>query len=258
MSAQPPLPYATPPPTHEKRRRRRRWLRWIVPALLVVGIAMAIGYRRAVLVRVQLLRGQRQCLTYTRPPDTLLVTSDPKTVLELARNPDYASRTDGPARTHAWLRPQCLNTFPWFRPATIQQMAMGPGPPTVFLHERTSRSGDRRLVYVESHDANALWLTQHVNWYVIRPATLFKGPVIVGQTPPLQYSGMFIPTKLSFGQPDPIDASHFTIDYVIKDRYGGPDRRGTIDAWLRDDDTLHFQLRDPATTQRLIRYSKDK
>jgi hypothetical protein len=45
--------------------------------------------------------------------------------------------------------------------------------------------------------------------------------------------------RLFFGQVDPADASHFTIDF----EFAG--HTGTIDAYLRDDNRVDFQFRDP-------------
>ena len=237
--------------------------RWILCVLLVVvagaGVA-AIGYRRPIFDRLQFLRRQRECLTYSRPPDTILVTSDPRIVRTFANDRDYASRTD-PEGEHVWLRPRCLNVFPWFHSNGVSmRMSAGPDEPTVFLHERISPAGNRRLVYVESYHANALRLPAGFRWTVVRPATLFRDPSIAGESQHgRNLSGMLIPVDLSFGQPDPNDHSHFTINLVIKNPpAGGADRYGTIDCWLRDDDTVHFELRDPATTRRLVRYSKEE
>ena len=43
---------------------------------------------------------------------------------------------------------------------------------------------------------------------------------------------------LYWGQPDPIDLSHFTIKYTIDNI------PGTIDGWLQNDDTVKLQIRD--------------
>ena len=47
-----------------------------------------------------------------------------------------------------------------------------------------------------------------------------------------------LPVRLYAGEPDPADASHFTISYEA----GGVP--GTIDGWLRADDTVTLQVRD--------------
>ena len=40
------------------------------------------------------------------------------------------------------------------------------------------------------------------------------------------------------GQPDPNDASHFSIDYEVEGE------KGTIDGWLQDNDTVKMEVRD--------------
>jgi hypothetical protein len=51
---------------------------------------------------------------------------------------------------------------------------------------------------------------------------------------------------------DPNDPTHLSIDFSIPPRDSTQARReGVIDVYLRDDDTLDFKIRDPATTQGL-------
>lgn len=52
------------------------------------------------------------------------------------------------------------------------------------------------------------------------------------------YQFMLPGLRLYAGQPDPADASHFTI------RYESKGSGGTIDGWLRDGDSVKLQVRD--------------
>jgi hypothetical protein len=51
------------------------------------------------------------------------------------------------------------------------------------------------------------------------------------------------PLKLYAGQPDPKDASHFTI------RYTAGEEEGFIDGWLQDDDTVKLKQRPGAASR---------
>jgi hypothetical protein len=107
------------------------------------------------------------------------------------------------------------------------------------------------LVRVEDWgDANALAIDRGYQVTIIEVGTLWREPNEVGPQRLYQYSGRFVKAELSFAQPDPNDASHFWFDFTAADPTGVPPR-GTVDAWLNDDDTVTFKLRDPASTRGL-------
>ena len=56
--------------------------------------------------------------------------------------------------------------------------------------------------------------------------------------------------ELAHGVADPSDPTHLAIDFIFNQR-GGNARRGVLDLYLREDNTLDFKVRDPATTQGL-------
>jgi hypothetical protein len=124
---------------------------------------------------------------------------------------------------------------------------MGDPPQILFLHERISPSGHRRLVLVENVTANALSITSGMIPRVIVPGTIWSPARELSEQKLLEFSGRYIEAQFYFGQPDPSDASHFTIDFDVKEHA----RHGTIDAWLNDDETVTFKLRNPATTRGL-------
>jgi hypothetical protein len=123
---------------------------------------------------------------------------------------------------------------------------------TVFLHERRTPAGERRLVGVDLLPFGlpiGLNLTDPVEgrlepWgRVFTDGSFLRPPVEAfspKQNPYRSWSLIGPPDRLRVfaGQPDPNDPSHFTIDYEV---HGV---RHTLDGWLRDDDTVVIEPRD--------------
>jgi len=224
---------------------RRRWRRWVVAIVALLLVGVVIAYRHPILRRGRLLYWQHGCLTYTRPPRIPVSTTRPSA----GSDPDYAAYPLPDGTTAYALSPQCWAKFdserlPRLLPVLVQRI--GVGPSTVFLHERVSPAGHRRLVRVEPLLANALSPALGYDVTLTVPGSVWAEPRGVGKAQLLNYSGQYVPAEFFFGQVDPNDASHFTIEYAVR---GQP--RGTVDAWLRDDDTVVFKLRNPASTQGL-------
>jgi hypothetical protein len=140
----------------------------------------------------------------------------------------------------------------WERFYTLFSPPGGRHGATAFLHELRQKDGSRRLVSVESHlldiahPATGALAFSHLSWAVVEPGGLWSPPRLHGYSTwnlplsPLSQA----PLRLSSGQPDPNDPSHFTIPYELG---GAP---GIIDGWLRADDTLLFEPRDAAVVSR--------
>lgn len=124
--------------------------------------------------------------------------------------------------------------------------------PTLFLGYRTSAGGNHRLIVVQSllgfgTDMKHPKERSHpfaVVANVIAPATLAALPTMIkpahaglcGEVEPDPILQLFA------GHADPADPSHFTIVYQVGAR------RGTIDGYLQNDDTVKMKIRDgPAT-----------
>jgi hypothetical protein len=122
----------------------------------------------------------------------------------------------------------------------------------LFLHERTSKGGNRRLValYGWLHDdlgsytprplgESRIWSIA-IDLVLLKPATLREDLVEVdsrlsGHAPSLTYAWAK-QARVFAGQPDPNDASHFTIQFEAD---GKP---GTIEGWLNDDDSVTLKV----------------
>jgi hypothetical protein len=118
---------------------------------------------------------------------------------------------------------------------------------TVFLHERTSEDGQRRLVAVDLLSYTmAASAEQYATLYprVVIPGSAFVLPRPVVRSIPqegLQLGKMrpLNPTSIFPGEADPADASHFTIRLV----HG--ETTTIVDGWLRNDDRVLLQPRQP-------------
>jgi hypothetical protein len=210
----PQLDYAQPTPWLRRRSSRR------VALLLFAIIALGFGMRWGsfLVERVQANYWFAKCMGYDAPAD----------------RPVYEPRQSG------W-----VTTIP--EPWTKFSLYWGGSSPmtggTLFLHERRTRAGERRLIAVDAVS-------------MIFPRTLqlqanVFGPAI-GMAPAQRKSAVVRVLNFPFdademriyaGQPDPADASHFTMRYEIGNRHG------LIDGWLRDDDTVVIEPREQSPTQ---------
>jgi hypothetical protein len=209
----PQLEYGQAPVWHRRRSSRR-------VALMLFGlIALGFGVRwgNFLVDRVRANYWFAKCLTYDAPAD----------------KPVYEPRQSG------W-----VTTIP--EPWTKFSLYWGGSAPmtggTLFLHERRTRAGDRRLIAVDA-------VTMIFPRTLQLQASVF-GPAI-GVAPARRKSAVVrvlnMPTdadelRIYMGQPDPADASHFTMRYEIGNQHG------LIDGWLRDDDTVVIELREESLT----------
>lgn len=213
------LDYARHAPWH-----RRRWKRLILGALLL--LLVAIGWERYPAVRTQarFLYWQGKCIAYQAPPDQEIVPADPVT------------QSAGTGRPQAWREFKSLLNPPG--PGNF--LAWGiPENNTVFLHERISPKGNRRLVVIETPNPErrygGVWETIFYTVHVIELGTVLVPPK---DTDPLGSGLRMFPnslarTRIFAGQADPQDPSHFTIRTLT-----GVSNEIVYDGWLRDDDSV--------------------
>jgi hypothetical protein len=225
-----PIDYAPPVSGHKWRRAVRRAMFGF--ALLLIAF-LAIKSAPTAWHRVLLLYWQHRAMTYSPPADAIVYDNDPSNAAKLrASNPSLIAGGNGEVFDFA---------KPWDR---LYRQISPPGriPAAIlFLHERTTAKGERRLVVVQlrllaSPTYDISWLFDCV---VLRPGGIFRTSAAVlhdqlHQFPQLVPGSVRSPaasgiTQWHAGQPDPLDASHFVIRGT---RDGVPLK---LDGWLRDD-----------------------
>ncbi|MCY2953881.1 MAG: hypothetical protein NTU53_18210 [Planctomycetota bacterium] len=109
-----------------------------------------------------------------------------------------------------------------------------------FVHGRRSTAGRARLVAVGFDRGAFIWDDPNPFWGCVKDV----GLTVSRSYRPFQKISTFWFTcdpqkklQLFAGQPDPVDASRFTIGYEAGDT------KGVIDGCLKDDDTIVLKLR---------------
>jgi hypothetical protein len=264
MGSATPLEYA--PATS----RRFRW-KWIRRVLFVVVTLSASGWmfynRDEISLRVHRVYWFHRCMTHVTPPGTVLVEHDPaKAANLLATNPDYvtegsrfltgprpnlvASRI-GKVVTYTSIPDVVYWPMEWRNLLPIHHVMnfISSTDAICFLGQRNSPSGHARLIAITSASCNAVNVNSLLDdTHVITSPNIFGR---FGSAPPFanHLSAHWVGADLSPGIADPVNPSHITIDFVVPS--SKPPGHGTIDIYLRDDDTLDIHIRDPATTQGL-------
>jgi hypothetical protein len=243
----------------------KRVLRILLALLPVAGALAARQYGPYAWHQARLLYWQRKCLNFSMPTDAVVYEEEPTAAAQLLRNPEYSPyilrrEQDDKAPT-AFIQAAALTPHCWSTVCTIARIpfwargyvAGGPsigGPASIiFLHERVSPSGHRRLVCLGYLPVCNTFQPAFIPGFdyvvcVVRPVTWTGQPVLA---PPHGYA---IEVKSSFprhpplvrvyaGQPDPTDSSHFTVRYRI---WGQED---LLDGRLQDDDTITLTPRHP-------------
>jgi hypothetical protein len=220
------LEYAPKPPL-----RRRRAFRLAV--IVLVGLAAGIaGWRwgPGAWQNARLLHWQRRCMTYAPPADLVVYEEDPAAAEALLsrRGGEYVHGRDGPSFSCAMHQPSCLTEF-------ARASGMGPvsNGAVIFMHERTSRTGVRRLVIITASPADvpSMTLTGGLDEWECTPGTWGTPPQF--SSPPIS---RLVPIRTEkaprvrffAAQADANDASHFTVGYELD---GMP---GTLQGWLSD------------------------
>lgn len=265
------LDYAPRPPAH-----RRLWFRRVVQGVVLGAVVIAavrggpVAWQRG-----SMLYWQSQCSGFVLPPEMVVYDNDEAEATRLLAQADYIDASKLPLvdflgfspmvptvrrirlRPHlvpiaAGHQPKCWRKFiTHLRPAP----ANSPGV-VLFLHERTSSFGIRRLVIVQRYGLDELTQMHRISDGIEVHATLLDPGGLSGdvQWAPkrgygLARSGLVNRHRLRFyaGQPDPADAAAFSIRYEM----GGEE--GFLDGRLDDDGNgVRLTVRKRETTQQRI------
>jgi hypothetical protein len=223
-----PLEYGLSPP----RRRRHIVQALVAVALLIIAYG---GYRWGGYIWSQaaILNAQRQCLRYTAPPDRVVYEENPPEVTRLlARGGDYvryplnrAHPFDTPRKSSA-----ATATFPacWSRFTQLVSLK-NPRPgqafgAVLFLHERSTPSGQRRLVCIRHFPETHSFTPQFIDEYNIEQAVFTPGTWASSPSQALFPTVINVISsfpdrppnvRIYAGQIDPNDDSRFTIRYEM-------------------------------------------
>jgi hypothetical protein len=231
---------------HAPPMRRRWWVRGAVAlaAMLVVGLLVwRVGL--PVYARLWTLYWQRRAIDYLQPADHLGYTERVEDAIGYPKGL-------GPGQRLGWgADPANTANFSAHQPP-IPLAVRGLNSGSLFLHERRAAGVGKptRLVSVDVAGANRLAQLRPnpppglMMLYadVIELGTLTRPPrVRWGRFVQLDGRLTEVPVgtlRIYSGQPDPADASHFTLAYETAEG------RGTIDGWLMSDDSVKMAVRD--------------
>jgi hypothetical protein len=252
------LDYAPAPP------RRRRWLRRAAAGILLLAVALA-GWRwgPGAWTQAQRLYWQRRCLSYRASPEMVVYEEEPRAAAALlASHSAYgayllrrgtggaASGSSGATSAAAHV-PVC-----WVRLTALSPeiRSFAPGPTRagrgaiVFLHERTSPAGHRRLVCVRYFPPADSFTATFIDGFdveclAVHPATWSTGPITIPGINAFDVISGFPRrppnVRVYAGQVDPDDPSHFTVRYQM---WG---REDTLDGRLDDAGRVTLTPRNP-------------
>jgi hypothetical protein len=220
----PQLDYAPPLPLRRRKVFRRAMLALGLLVLIITCWIMLPRYWR----NAQAVMEQRKWMAYTRP-DTRIAFEPP-----------------GAKGTELWRPGQGYV----MRPGGIfhETGLSGLFANALFVHARRRPDGQKRLVWVSLGYESTKPLRFRLEFDGVIPATIGRPARRLPHTPadPLPVDAAGKPPRLYAGQPDPNDESHFTIRYEFE----AEGRGGVIHGWLRDDDTIDFEINEgPSTTQ---------
>ena len=211
------LEYAPPPPLHRRKVVRR--------VVMAVALLVLVGWGWVMIPRywinAQTAMRHRQWMRYTRPPTTI------------------AFEPPGP-KANELFRP---GTGYIMRPGGVfhETGVGGVHHNAVFLHGRKRPDGQQRVVWVSMGYLRTDRLRLRLDGEILVPATIAQpGLRLPTSHAGLPEDGAGQPPRIYAGQPDPNDASHFTMQYEFESE----GRSGVIHGWLRDNDTIDFDVEE--------------
>jgi hypothetical protein len=224
--------------SYAERRPRRSQVRMqllTLCGLVLVGLS-CLKLAPELFRRCEILYSQHQLLNSLTPPNTPVYTAS-----KIIRNGAAAIAETG------------VDNFTW------SSLMVHCGAPSlmatagVYAHEIRTPSGKVLLAVVQLHERSTQFggdnrLELDLDSEVLEPGTLFRYPTI-----PIYNQPRFIfdeklddmaGQRLAIfgGQPDPMDPTHFTIDYTLGDK------RHTLDACINDQDILTIYQRLESVT----------
>jgi hypothetical protein len=240
-------------------KRRLPWRRIIVIGVLVIAALvlspMVMHFSERWKRRSPFLSIQKQCMNLSFPPTQVAYEEDHQQAQILSGGKTSgqgwrAPPSESGGALYFYLQPDLIADYhDWDASGPVMDYFTS----FLFLHARQAKGGPERLVHVGVNQIFSLRAVgegklspgkaeeQHVlDWQVIRPGTLFSPAANVASgswgNNTLEIN-MPKPLRLYAGQPDPADASHFTINAVTAN--GGT---LIIDGYLQTNDQITFAI----------------
>ena len=239
MSDQIQLSYGKFPPPNRKRQFA---LVAVICLLAIVLVGGGMYFRRRIqdarywqAVYQASFTAQQQCMAYSAPPQQVMYEEDPVAASNLLKSGVTGYRQVWKQKSVGFHYAGFGN---WCWPFGLDDAL-------VFLHERRTSNGTSRIVavgYLHAFANEARWDRSFV-FGVWKPGFGRGYPEVLNLgrecfIEPLRNLHEKDLLRLYAGQADSTDLSHFTIAYEVN---GQP---GTIDGWLKDDDTIKLEVRD--------------
>ena len=210
------LQYAPRGAWHRRPGSRRA----IIGAVVLIAGLASLKFAPSAWGHAKLLYWQRLCMRYEQPASRVI---DP----------------DDTGGNKQWMEYYAMLSPPGRKPA-----------PIVALHEMRRPDGAARLIAIELTAARTIdmmiWV-QGFDYHVIQPGGLWSRPRLVNNrfwhAEPLARWGNG-DLKFFAAQTDPADAAHLTIGFEFRRNLFSLPRRGQIDAWLYNDDSIKFEVRN--------------
>ena len=221
-----PLDYAKRPTPAARIVRHRRLIVALAIAVTIVPVSKVAIQEWGELQHWWL---RRKCLVFSLPPSTVVFDDDPVRAKNLLALGKYVS--SHPALGTATGSPFALLPIREFDDYAVPSQWAAP---VVFLHERISPAGHRRLVVIHisllpNDPFNRIFFDHYLEQDgVTGNASRSQDRSVEMYRLPAEAIGIYA------GQPDASDSSHFTIDYLLNNR------RETIDGWLNDDNSVYL------------------
>ena len=222
---------------YEQKRaslRRRRIATLVAVIVLLSAVTpFAVRYARMAGERWRVNRLYRDCAAHVAPATTVVWEEDAEQVKRL-RDYEIVGSHHGNAAYVVPAKWRELN-------AAIGQQIQTWG--TLFLHERATPQSKRKLLVGVDiagwSRGGPVVLFARVR--TIAPAAPMRLPTEANvDHPSVMLATAESPLRLFAGQPDPNDASHFTIEFVV----GGGGAKGMIDGWLKEDGSVVLERRE--------------
>jgi hypothetical protein len=263
-------------PLNYAERRPRSWLkrwRWrLLTVALLIAVAVPIARNRKTLIyRSEWLYWSHECAVFHMPQSADPSVTDPVLAQQLlASNPDYKPYHNWDGAVFAVYAPRVWRELTGLDPRTfwITDGFNSGDHAILFLGSRRRPDRTPRLVVVAGSKTNGLELLDSTYVLVLpHPAVTDSPPtrihIVQGSDP----NGRAISASILTGNSDSNDPSHVTFPFRVYDwdwsnniaKRGNLVATGTLDAYLQNDDSLLFKLRQTPELSRLeVKLEQDR